>query len=101
MLDLKFIRENKKLVEESIRNRGIKLDLDEFLRLDEKHRRLLVEVEGLKAERNKANDEITALMKSKKKQGASRRLWPSAKASLTKAASPCIWEIIFLNIQSS
>ena len=66
MLDLKFIRENKKLVEESIRNRGIKLDLDEFLRLDEKHRRLLVEVEGLKAERNKANDEITALMKSKK-----------------------------------
>jgi len=66
MLDLKFIRDNKKLVEASIRNRGIKLDLDEFLRLDEEHRRLLVEVEGLKAERNKANDEITALMKSKK-----------------------------------
>ncbi|MBI5143571.1 MAG: serine--tRNA ligase, partial [Candidatus Omnitrophica bacterium] len=49
MLDLKFIRENKKLVEASIRNRGIKLDLDEFLRLDEEHRRLLIEVEGLKA----------------------------------------------------
>ncbi|MBI5143788.1 MAG: serine--tRNA ligase, partial [Candidatus Omnitrophica bacterium] len=63
---LKFIRENKKLVEASIRNRGIKLDLDEFLRLDEEHRRLLIEVEGLKAERNKANDEITAIMKSKK-----------------------------------
>ena len=66
MLDLKFIRENKKLVEASIRNRGIKLDLDEFLRLDEEHRKLLIEVEGLKAERNKANDEISALMKSKK-----------------------------------
>src|SRR3989344_129474 len=66
MLDLKFIRDNKKLVEESIKNRGMKLDIEEFLRLDEAHRKLLVEVEGLKAERNKANDEITAIMKAKK-----------------------------------
>ena len=66
MLDLKFIRDNKKLVEDSIRNRGIKIDIDEFLNLDEEHRKLLVEVEGLKSQRNKANDEISALMKAKK-----------------------------------
>jgi seryl-tRNA synthetase len=66
MLDLKFIRENKKLVQESIKNRGMSLDIEELLKLDEEHRKLLVEVEGLKAQRNKANDEITALMKAKK-----------------------------------
>src|SRR3989338_5924805 len=66
MLDLKFIRDNKKLVEDSIRDRGLKIDIDEFLKLDEKYRKLLVEVEGLKSQRNKANDEISALMKAKK-----------------------------------
>lgn len=66
MLDLKFIRENKKLVEESIKNRGINLDIDEVLELDEVHRKLLVEVEELKHQRNKANDEISSLMKAKK-----------------------------------
>ena len=66
MLDLKFIRENKDIVKEAIRNRGQKLDIDELLRLDEERRKLLVEVEALKADRNKANDQISALMKAKK-----------------------------------
>ncbi len=66
MLDLKFIRENKDLIKESIKNRGEKIDIDELLRLDEARRKLLVETETLKAERNKANDEITAIMKAKK-----------------------------------
>src|SRR3989338_273090 len=66
MLDLKFIRDNKEVVKQAIKNRGMTLDIEELLRLDEEHRKLLVEVEGLKSERNKANDEITALMKAKK-----------------------------------
>src|SRR3989344_4084071 len=66
MLYLKFIRDNKKLVEDSIRDRGLKIDIDEFLKLDEEHRKLLVEEEGLKSQRNKANDEISALMKANK-----------------------------------
>ena len=66
MLDLKFIRDNRELVKESIKNRRGKIDIDEMLKLDEERRKLLVEVEGLKAERNKANDEISALMKQKK-----------------------------------
>ncbi len=65
MLDLKFIRENKDIVKEAIRNRGYKLDIDEFLKLDEEHRKLLIEVENLRARRNKANDEIAAIMKVK------------------------------------
>lgn len=66
MLDLKFIRNNRKLVEDSIRNRGLKIDITEFLKLDEEYRKLLVEVEGLKSQRNRANDEISVLMKAKK-----------------------------------
>ncbi|MFH0764026.1 MAG: serine--tRNA ligase [Candidatus Omnitrophota bacterium] len=66
MLDLKFIRENKDKVKEALKSRNLKIDIDELIRLDEERRKLLVEVEALKAERNKANDEITGLMKEKK-----------------------------------
>jgi len=66
MLDIKFIRENKEIVKEAIKVRNLKLDIDELIRLDEERRKLLVEVEALKADRNKANDEITGLMKQNK-----------------------------------
>ncbi len=66
MLDIKFIRENKDLVKEAIKNRNLKLDINELIMLDEEHRKLLVQVEELKARRNKANDEISAAMKAKK-----------------------------------
>jgi len=66
MLDLKFIRDNKEVVKESIKNRGYKLDIDELLKWDEEHRKLLVEIEELRSKRNKANDDITAAIKAKK-----------------------------------
>ena len=66
MLDLKFIRENQGVVKEALKNRGIKLDIDECLKLDEERRKLLVETEQLKYERNKANDDIASLMKENK-----------------------------------
>ncbi|MFA5146712.1 MAG: serine--tRNA ligase [Candidatus Omnitrophota bacterium] len=66
MLDIKFIRENRDAVKEALKNRNLRIDVDELLRSDEERRKVLVEAEGLKAERNKANDEITALMKAKK-----------------------------------
>lgn len=65
MLDLKFIRDNKTIVQEAIKNRGYKLDIDELLNLDEEHRKILTQVEELRSQRNKANDEITAVMKVK------------------------------------
>jgi len=66
MLDLKFIRENQELVEKSIRERNLKLDLGGFVRLDDVRRRTLAELEELRAQKNKANDEISALLKHKK-----------------------------------
>ena len=65
MLDLKFIRENSDLVKKAIKDRNLNLDLEGLIRLDDSRRKVLTEVEALRAEKNKANDEITGLLKKK------------------------------------
>jgi seryl-tRNA synthetase len=66
MLDLKFIRDNRDLVKEGLKNKNSNINIDEVIAIDEERRKLMVEVETLKAQRNKANDEISAAMKAKK-----------------------------------
>ena len=66
MLDLKFIRENLDLVRESIKKRNLNLDLNNFIEMDDKRRKVLLELEDLRAKRNKANDEIAKLLKEKR-----------------------------------
>ncbi|MCM8801245.1 MAG: serine--tRNA ligase [Candidatus Omnitrophica bacterium] len=66
MLEIKFIRQNLDLVKNSIINRGLKLDLDDLIKLDDSRRKILAELEGLRFQQNKANDEINALLKEKK-----------------------------------
>jgi seryl-tRNA synthetase len=66
MLDIKFIRENLDLVKQSIKNRNLKIDLDAFIKLDDSRRKILLELEDLRAKQNKANDEISAILKAKK-----------------------------------
>ena len=66
MLDIKFIQENQDLVKKSLENRNLKLDLGSLIKVDDSRRKTLVELEDLRAERNKANDEISALLKGKK-----------------------------------
>lgn len=66
MLDIKFIRENADLVKQSLKNRNLKLDLDSLIKLDDGRRNILSELEVLRARRNKANDEISVLLKEKK-----------------------------------
>jgi seryl-tRNA synthetase len=59
MLDINLIRENPDLVRMSLRNRQMDASpVDEILRLDEKRRSLLTQVESLKAERNAVSKEI-------------------------------------------
>ncbi|MCX5712776.1 MAG: serine--tRNA ligase, partial [Candidatus Omnitrophica bacterium] len=65
MLDLKFIRENLDLVKQSLVNRNVKIDLDVLVQADEKRRKILLEVEELRAKQNIANDEISKLIKEK------------------------------------
>ncbi len=66
MLDIKFIRENPDAVKEGLKNRRLDINIDELLKIDEDRRKFMVEVEGLKGQRNKANDEISTAMNAKK-----------------------------------
>ena len=62
MLDLNLIRENADLVRTSLKNRQMDASpVDEILRLDERRRALLTQVEALKAERNAVSKEIGRL----------------------------------------
>jgi len=62
MLDLNLIRENPDLVRRALRNRQMESSsVDDILKLDEKRRALLTEVEQLKAERNSVSKEIGKL----------------------------------------
>ncbi|MDQ3004695.1 MAG: serine--tRNA ligase [Chloroflexota bacterium] len=59
MLDLNLIREQPDLIRTALKNRQLDISpVDEILRLDEKRRGLLTEVEKLKAERNMVSKEI-------------------------------------------
>ena len=65
MLDIKFIRENPDLVRQSLQDRATKLDLAPLIECDDARKKILVEVESLRAQKNKANSEISALLKAK------------------------------------
>jgi len=67
MLDMKFIRENIDQIKEKLAIRGSGIDLSLFLKMDEKRRGILGEIEALRAERNRASDEIAAKKKAKQK----------------------------------
>ena len=56
MLDIKFIRENAEKIKEAIKNKNIKLDLDELLAVDKKRVESLQYIELLSAEKNKLNE---------------------------------------------
>lgn len=68
MLDIKLIREKPDFVRQRLATRGAgdEARIDELLKLDEQRRKLLAEVETLKAQRNKVSKEIGALMGQKK-----------------------------------
>ncbi len=64
MLDLGYVREHLDVIEKMARDRGIALDLAPFRQIDTERRQLITSTERLKAERNKASDEIVRLKKS-------------------------------------
>jgi len=66
MLDAKLIRNEPDKVRQALINRNADTAyLDEFLDLDEQRRRLLYDVEQLKAERNTVSEEIAKMKKAK------------------------------------
>lgn len=70
MIDLSYFREHLDQIEQMLRNRNAKLDLDGFRQLDSERRQRITSVERLKAERNKGSEEIARLKKSGQDAGA-------------------------------
>lgn len=58
MLDLKFVRSNPEIVKEALQKRNSSLSLDDFLQQEEKRRKILYDVEQLKAQRNSVSEEV-------------------------------------------
>lgn len=70
MLDLKKIRTQPEVVRAAMERRGDDVPLDELLAKDEEWRLALARVEELKAQRNKASDEIGRLKRAKEDASA-------------------------------
>jgi len=66
MYSIKFIRDNKNLVKDSLLKKNSDVNLDEILEIDFKRRTLIQEVETLKADRNSVNQDISLRKKEKK-----------------------------------
>src|SRR5712664_3013918 len=65
MHDLNYFRDHLDVFAEMAKKRGAALDLDSFRRLDKERRELITRTEQLKAQRNRASDEIARLKKEK------------------------------------
>ncbi len=76
MLDIKFIRENAKLVKIKSKQKGYDVDVEKLLKVDEERRKLIEEVDQLRSSRKKAAEnrdekkgqEIKSQLKSKENQ---------------------------------
>ncbi|MEK7589113.1 MAG: serine--tRNA ligase [Patescibacteria group bacterium] len=55
MLDIKFIRENTDTVKKNNRNRGVDVDVDQLIDLDEKRRSHIAKLDEMRALRNKTS----------------------------------------------
>src|SRR5215469_10785235 len=66
MLDLAYVRENLPQIEEMLRHRGLDPAqvLGNFRAIDERRRSVITQAETLKAQRNRASEEIARLKKS-------------------------------------
>jgi len=58
MLDIKFIRENTERVRQGAASKGIDVDIDALLSLDDKRKELIQEGDSLKAKRNQISAEV-------------------------------------------
>jgi len=85
MLDLKFIRNNIEFLKENLKNKGAKINFEEFEQLDSERRELLTEVEALKNKRNTASQMIG----QKKRAGEDASEVIAAMGQVSKRIKEC------------
>jgi seryl-tRNA synthetase len=65
MLDIKWIRANQEQVKAAATQKRVECHVEELLQVDEKKRELLVQVDQLRADRNRASEQIALYMKQR------------------------------------
>jgi len=80
MLDIRFIRENAQLIEEKAKQKGYKINIKHLLKLDEDRRKLLGDIEAVRAERN----QLAQQLKGKKPSEATLVKGQGLKTKLKK-----------------
>jgi len=63
MLDIKFIRDHADQLREVAKNKNVEVDLDELLKLDDKRRKFIQEIEELQQKKNANADKMKAIAK--------------------------------------
>ncbi|MBI2410105.1 serine--tRNA ligase [Candidatus Kaiserbacteria bacterium] len=58
MLDIHFIRENLEVVKDAAAKKGVDVDLDELLKLDDERKKIRQELDAKRAEQNRRSQEI-------------------------------------------
>src|SRR3989338_6910771 len=59
MLDIKFIRENKEIVQKGAKKKAIDVNIDQLIIIDDQRLKELKEVEDLRAEVNRVSNDIS------------------------------------------
>lgn len=87
MLDIKFIRENKDIIEEALRKRKYSFDLEEFLSLDKQRRVLIAEIDNLRNKQKTLTRQISELFREKKDTSLKAQALSDEKISQSKTIS--------------
>ena len=74
MIDIKLIRENSDKVKKAIASKNEKDRVDEILSLDEERRKIIVQVEELKAKRNTVSSQIPKIKLAKTVIGVNKKI---------------------------
>lgn len=74
MLDIKFIRENPDLIRQAARRKRLDFDVDQLLAADENRKKILQEIEELRAKQNRASERIAALKSEEERDAAAKDL---------------------------
>jgi seryl-tRNA synthetase len=74
MLDIQFIRDNRELVAQKAKQKGYAVDITQLLGFDEERRKLLLETEDLRRQRNELTDQTKGQKPSEQQITAGREL---------------------------
>ncbi len=74
MLDIKYIRENIGQIKEAAKNKKINIDIDELLKIDDKRKNLLKQIDDLRTKRNEISNFVSWSVPSQESIQEGKRL---------------------------